>query len=153
MPIGGPQGERESDPQHMDRVLTGLGKEVRSEKVKDRNQIERRLGALDWKIREDRRAWQQAREGAYLLHTNRPPTDPDKLWKSCIRLMEAEAPFDVLKSELAVRPIFSTGVPYQDARARGVSRLRALGHPPPSSGKQKARPVSCPGLGDRLLSA
>ena len=78
----------------MEKALTGLEKQVGSGKLKDRNKIERRLGAirarhsrvadlyhteivetegqlkLDWKIREDRRAWQQAREGAYLLRTN-----------------------------------------------------------------------------------
>ena len=61
---------------------------------------------LDWKIREERRTWQQAREGAYLLRTNLSPEEPDKLWKSYIQLTEAEAAFRVLKSELAIRPIY-----------------------------------------------
>lgn len=114
----------------IEKALKGLEKQVSSKKLKDRNKIERRLGAirarhsrvadlyyteiveaegrlkLDWKIREDRRAWQQAREGAYLLRTNLSPTAPDQLWKSYIQLTEAEAAFRALKSELAIRPIF-----------------------------------------------
>ncbi len=44
-----------------------------------------------WRERADRRAWCEAREGAYLLRTN---------------LTEAEAAFRALKSELAIRPIW-----------------------------------------------
>jgi transposase len=114
----------------MERALAGLEKQIATGKLKDRNKMERRLGAirarharvadlyhtevvesagglkLDWKIREDRRAWQQAREGAYLLRTNLPPGEPDRLWKSYIQLTEAEATFRVLKSELMIRPIY-----------------------------------------------
>jgi transposase len=114
----------------IEKALTGLEKLVGCGKLKDRNKIERRLGAIrarhsrvadlyhteiveaggrlqvDWKIRADRQAWQQAREGAYLLRTNLPPTAPDQLWKSYIQLTEAEAAFRALKSELAIRPIF-----------------------------------------------
>jgi transposase len=114
----------------MEKALNTLEKQVAKGKRKDRNKLERRLGAirarhsrvadlyhtelveaegklkLDWKIREDRRAWQQAREGAYLLRTNLPPAPPDELWKAYIQLTEAEAVFRVLKSPLAIRPIF-----------------------------------------------
>lgn len=114
----------------MEKALAGLEKQLRGGKLKDRNKAERRLGAirarysrvadlyhteivetekqlkLDWKIREDRRAWQQAREGAYLLRSNLPPSDPNQLWKSYIQLTEAEAAFRALKSELAIRPIY-----------------------------------------------
>jgi transposase len=114
----------------MEKALQGLEKRIRTGKLKDRNKMERCLGAirarhtrvadlyhtqvveaegklkLDWNIREERRAWQQAREGAYLLRTNLSSTEPDTLWKSYIQLTEAEAVFRVLKSELAIRPIF-----------------------------------------------
>lgn len=114
----------------MERALTALAQRVRAGKLKDRNKIERRLGAIQarhpqvadlydlgvverqgnlqlaWQRREDRRAWQQAREGAYLLRTNLPSTDPEQLWTSYIQLTEAEAAFRALKSELALRPIF-----------------------------------------------
>jgi len=114
----------------MEKALRGLEKQVATGQLKDRNKMERRLGAirarhsrvadlyrteivaaegqlqLDWKLREDRRAWQQAREGAYLLRTNLSAQDPDTLWKSYMQLTEAEAVFRVLKSELSIRPIF-----------------------------------------------
>ena len=55
---------------------------------------------------EERRAWRDAREGAYLLRTNLKEERPEELWKKYVQLTEAEAAFRALKSELAVRPIF-----------------------------------------------
>ena len=116
--------------QRMEKALSALEKRVAEGKLRDRNNVERQLGAIQarhpqvadlyqlevvapqtqlqlrWELRPQRRAWQQAREGAYLLRTNLPPTDPEQLWKSYIQLTEAEAAFRALKSELAVRPIF-----------------------------------------------
>ena len=114
----------------MEKALTGLEKRVVEGQLRDRSKIERRLGAiqarhpqvadlyelevseqdgrlaLNWKLRRERSSWQQAREGAYLLRTNLPVTDPEQLWKSYIQLTEAEVAFRALKSELAIRPIF-----------------------------------------------
>lgn len=114
----------------MEKALEALRKRVGTGKLKDRNKIERRLGSiqarhpqvadlydvkvvekngraeLQWKLVEERRKWQQAREGAYLLRTNLPAADPEKLWKNYIQLTEAEAAFRALKSELSVRPLF-----------------------------------------------
>lgn len=116
--------------QRMEKALSALAKRIAEGKLRDRNKIERRLGAiqarhpqvadlyqmqvgenegrlqLNWELRQQRSDWQQAREGAYLLRTNLPPTDPVQLWKSYIQLTEAEAAFRALKSELAVRPIY-----------------------------------------------
>jgi len=114
----------------MEKALTALEKRVAAGQLRDRGKIERQLGAIqarhpqvadlyelrvvekdgklavEWQARPERRTWQQVREGAYLLRTNLPPTDPEQLWKSYIQLTEAEAAFRALKSELAVRPIF-----------------------------------------------
>lgn len=114
----------------MEKALGALAKRVADGKLKDRHKIERRLGSiqarhpqvadlyqmqvveqqdglrLEWKPIAQRQSWQQAREGAYLLRTNLPDTDPEQLWKSYIQLTEAEATFRVLKSELSIRPIF-----------------------------------------------
>lgn len=114
----------------MEKALGGLAKRVADGNLKDRHKIERRLGSiqarhpqvadlyqmevveqqdglrLDWKPLADRQGWQQAREGAYLLRTNLPNTDPEQLWQSYIQLTEAEAAFRALKSELSIRPIF-----------------------------------------------
>lgn len=105
------------------RVATG--------RLKDRLKIERVLGRLQaayasiadlyemavrdengqrarlhWKLIEDRRAWRDAREGAYLLRTNLEGQTVEELWTKYIQLTEAEAAFRALKSELAIRPLF-----------------------------------------------
>ena len=114
----------------MEKALRALAKRVADGKLKDRPKIERRLGALqarhpqvadlysmevveredglrvEWELIAERESWQQAREGAYLLRTNLPDTDPEQLWTSYIQLTEAEATFRALKSELSIRPIF-----------------------------------------------
>ena len=114
----------------MEKALQALQKRVADGKLKDRHKIERKLGsiqarhpqvadlyqvsvaeragalALEWKPIEGRQTWQRAREGAYLLRTNLPPEEPEKLWKNYIQLTEAEAAFRALKSELSIRPIF-----------------------------------------------
>jgi hypothetical protein len=61
---------------------------------------------LHWRAIEDRRTWQQAREGAYLLRTNLRADSAAELWTKYIQLTEAEAAFRALKSELAIRPLF-----------------------------------------------
>ncbi len=114
----------------MEKALRALAKRVADGKLKDRHKIERRLGSIqarhpqvadlysievveqqdglrvEWKPIAERQSWQQAREGAYLLRTNLPDTDPEQLWTSYIQLTEAEATFRALKSELSIRPIF-----------------------------------------------
>ena len=37
-------------------------------------------------LREERRAWRKPREGAYVLRTNLPASEPEQLWKSYIQL-------------------------------------------------------------------
>lgn len=116
--------------ERMERALIALEKRVAAGRLRDRGKIERQLGAIqarhpqvadlyqlrlieqggrlavEWQVRPERRSWQQAREGAYLLRTNLPAADPQQLWTSYIQLTEAEAAFRALKSELHVRPIF-----------------------------------------------
>jgi hypothetical protein len=46
------------------------------------------------------------REGRYLLRSNLTATDPAELWQFYLQLVEVEAAFKNLKSELAIRPIF-----------------------------------------------
>jgi transposase len=110
--------------------LRGLENRVARGRLKDRAKIERVLGRLQaayanvadlyemavreedgqprlhWKLIEDRRAWRDAREGAYLLRTNLVGQTVEELWTKYIQLTEAEAAFRALKSELAVRPVF-----------------------------------------------
>jgi transposase len=110
--------------------LRGLEHRVAAGRLKDRAKIERVLGRLQaayasvadlyemavrdddgrlrlhWRLIEDRRAWRDAREGAYLLRTNLVGQTVEELWTKYIQLTEAEAAFRALKSELAVRPVF-----------------------------------------------
>jgi transposase len=46
------------------------------------------------------------REGRYLLRSNLTGADPSQLWEFYLQLVEVEAAFKNLKSDLAVRPIF-----------------------------------------------
>jgi transposase len=110
--------------------LRGLERRVTTGRLKDRAKIERVLGRLQasyagvadlyemavheedgqvrlrWKLIDDRRAWRDAREGAYLLRTNLVGQTVEELWTQYIQLTEAEAAFRALKSELAIRPLF-----------------------------------------------
>src|SRR3989339_470449 len=74
--------------------------------ISDLYEIEYKEGKLEWKINQEKIEWCKAREGAYLLRTNLTEEDPEILWKKYIQLTEAEAAFRVLKSELAIRPIW-----------------------------------------------
>jgi len=135
VPDGGPQGEREGDSQsffqpHGDRALRELEKAIVAGRLKDRNKMERRLGKIQarhpqvndlydldlretadgvrlfWQMKEDRRNWREAREGAYLLRTNLTAETAEELWSKYMQLTEAEASFRALKSELSIRPLF-----------------------------------------------
>jgi transposase len=114
----------------LETALARLEKSMAAGRLKDRFKIERRLGRLqerypqvadlyemrvaeqggqlrlDWRKLPDRDEWRQAREGAYLLRTNLKAQSAAELWKKYIQLTEAEAAFRVLKSELAIRPLF-----------------------------------------------
>lgn len=124
------QAMRRGFSTRIETALRALEKRIASGQLKDRDKIQRKIGAiqarysqvadlyridliendnalkLDWSLIQDRADWQKAREGAYLLRTNLPATNPEQLWKTYIQLTEAEAVFRVLKSELLIRPFF-----------------------------------------------
>jgi transposase len=114
----------------MERALTDLAERIEQGHLKDRPKIERRLGkiqarssrvadlyqvdlteregrlVLNWNVIKQRRAWREAREGAYLLRTNLEGENAEELWKKYIQLTEAEAVFRALQSALSIRPLF-----------------------------------------------
>src|SRR5215469_15490641 len=124
------QAMRRGFSTRIETALRALEKRIASGQLKDRDKIQRKIGAiqarysqvadlfridliekdnalkLDWSLIQIRADWQKAREGAYLLRTNLPATNPEQLWKTYIQLTEAEAVFRVLKSELLIRPFF-----------------------------------------------
>src|ERR1700687_5731152 len=114
----------------MEDALKRLAKTIEGGRLKDRHKMERRLGRiqashsqvndlydvalrqgpegvrLHWTIKEDRKAWRQLREGAYMLRTNLQADTAEDLWSRYMQLTEAEASFRALKSELSIRPLF-----------------------------------------------
>ena len=114
----------------MEDALRHLGKTIATGRLKDRNKMERRLGAIQarhpqvndlyevalrdtpegmrlfWAIREERKVWRGMREGAYMLRTNVAAATAEELWNRYMQLTEAEASFRALKSELSIRPLF-----------------------------------------------
>jgi transposase len=121
---------RERASRSLEADLTRLAVRVETGTLTEEARIQRRIGRLlerypsvaalyeiavtgpagarhvVWRERADRRAWCEAREGAYLLRTNLTEADPAQLWAQYIQLTEAEAAFRALKSELAIRPIW-----------------------------------------------
>src|SRR3989339_779480 len=117
---------RKTASEKLEKYLEKLSERIKRGKLKDAIKIERKIGAitgkyasisdlyeieykegkLEWKINQEKIEWCKAREGAYLLRTNLTEEDPEILWKKYIQLTEAEAAFRVLKSELAIRPIW-----------------------------------------------
>src|SRR5450759_1971161 len=114
----------------MEKALQGLQKTIARGRLKDRNKMERRLGKIQarhpsvndlydvslrdtaegvrlvWQMKEERKNWREAREGAYLLRTNLQAETADDLWSKYMQLTEDEASFRALKSELSIRPLF-----------------------------------------------
>lgn len=108
------------------RDLIKLRRALREGTLKSTERLQRRLGRLQerwpqawpyvevkveglglrwhWNRKKLRRI--EARAGAYLLRTNLPGGDPVKLWEQYVQLMEVEAAFRTLKSDLAIRPIW-----------------------------------------------
>ena len=61
---------------------------------------------LRWSRDEAHSDWARLSEGAYLLRTNLTGRTPQELWQTYMQLVDAEAAFRTLKSELALRPIY-----------------------------------------------
>jgi hypothetical protein len=115
----------------MEDALKRLARTIQTGRLKDRKEIERRLGGtqarhpqvndlyavalrempqgirLQWEIKEERKLWRGLREGAYMLRTNIEAATAEELWSRCMQLTEAEASFRALKSELSIRPLFT----------------------------------------------
>jgi transposase len=114
----------------MEAALEALEKNIASGRLKDRYKMERRLGRIQarhpqvndlfevalretpagirlvWEMKEERKAWRDLREGAYMLRTNLQADSAEQMWSMYMQLTEAEASFRALKSELSIRPLF-----------------------------------------------
>jgi transposase len=111
-------------------ALEALEKNIASGRLKDRYKMERRLGRIQarhpqvndlfevalrdtppgvrlaWEMKEERKAWRDLREGAYMLRTNLQVDSAEQMWSTYMQLTEAEASFRALKSEQSIRPLF-----------------------------------------------
>lgn len=100
---------RLKDPQKIERKIgTLLGRNTRAAKAFD-VRVERRgedVPELSWTKRAEWIEWAELSEGAYLLRTNLPKTEPQELWKTYMQLTQVENAFRIAKSDLEVRPIF-----------------------------------------------
>jgi transposase len=116
--------------QRLEQALGRLHQRVAHGGLKDRTKIQQALASLrarhprvadlyqmsvveregtvqvEWQRVEERQAWREAREGAYLLRTNLQSESAEELWSKYIQLTEAEAAFRALKTALWIRPLF-----------------------------------------------
>ena len=74
-------------------VIPGPGKAVNRETFGYRLKVEEYRGA-------------RRREGSYLLRTTLPAKAPEKMWEQYMVLVEIEAAFRCLKSDLGIRPVY-----------------------------------------------
>jgi transposase len=71
--------------------------------------VERRedgYARLKWRKTEGVRDWAAVSAGCYLLRTNVLDWTDEELWKTYMQLTEAEAAFQIQKSDLSIRPIW-----------------------------------------------
>jgi transposase len=61
---------------------------------------------FEFMLRKQKLRVQRRREGRYLLRSNLPAQDPAKLWAMYLLLVEIEAAFRSLKTDLRLRPIY-----------------------------------------------
>ena len=128
-----------------------LARTIQTGRLKDRNQMERRLGRiqashpqvndlyelvlrdpaegvrLPGAIKEDRQVWRGLREGAYLLRTHLQTGTAAELCSRYTQLTEAEASFRALQRELSLRPLFHPLEPRVKAHVRVALLGYALG--------------------------
>jgi transposase len=59
-----------------------------------------------YRLKRDEYRQARRRDGAYLLRTTLSPKEPQRLWEQYMMLVEIEAAFRCLKSDLAIRPVY-----------------------------------------------
>lgn len=78
-------------------------------------QVAKEDGTLVYQLNREKLRTARRREGRYLLRTNLTETDPVKLWNYYLQLVTIEEAFRILKSDLAIRPIFHQEEPRIEA--------------------------------------
>ena len=93
---------------------------------------------LQWAWNKERLRNIRLIDGAYLLRTNLELKEPELLWQQYIQLTEVEEAFRVLKSELAIRPVWHR----LDHRVEAHIMIAFLGYCLWVCLKQKLRPCA-----------
>ncbi|HWD22595.1 MAG TPA: IS1634 family transposase [Burkholderiales bacterium] len=78
-------------------------------------QVAKEEGSFTYQLNREKLRTARRREGRYLLRTNLTETDPVKLWNYYLQLVTVEEAFRILKSDLAIRPIFHQEQPRIEA--------------------------------------
>ena len=111
---------------------------------KSNEQINR--STFDYKLNREKFRRMIERDGAYLLRSNLTSTDPQQLWKMYMQLVQIEAAFKSLKSELNLRPIFH----YVESRVEAHVLIAFLGYCLLATLKMRLQPHA-PGLSSRSV--
>jgi hypothetical protein len=77
--------------------------------------VDKESGAFSYRLNREKLRSARRREGRYLLRTNLTESDPVKLWNYYLQLVIVEEAFRILKSDLAIRPIFHQQEPRIEA--------------------------------------
>lgn len=85
-----------------------LGKNTRAARLFDVKVTKTEAGfaKLEWNKVKPLQDWNALADGCYLLRTNVRDWSDEELWKAYIQLTEAEAAFQIHKSDLSIRPIW-----------------------------------------------
>jgi hypothetical protein len=69
-------------------------------------EVDKDKATFCYRLNREKLRRQRRREGRYLLRTNLTETDPAKLWRLYLQLVNVEEAFKNLKGDLAIRPVF-----------------------------------------------
>jgi len=103
-------------------------------------------GTFRYKLNREKFTRTVERDGAYLLRSNLTSTDPRQLWTMYMQLVQIEAAFKNLKSELNIRPIFH----YVEPRVEAHVLIAFLGYCLLATLKLRLQPHA-PGLSPRSV--
>ena len=108
-----------------------------------------RAGTFTYRLNRDKLSQARRREGRYLLRSNLTEADPAKLWQFYLQLVEVEAAFKTLKSDLAIRPVFhQAAAENRGAHLHRLPRLLSACHARPAIESARARADTAIGAGE-----
>ena len=101
--------KQKRDPMKVEREIGRmLGQNTRAARLFEVNVTKTDAGnaKVAWKKVKPLQDWNSLADGCYLLRTNVRDWSDEELWKAYIQLTEAEAAFQIHKSDLSIRPVW-----------------------------------------------